>query len=209
VAVSFVFRSRSIPVHYVITYWDVILNILAGSLLGSYTGVRLSTRAPERVLYLTVVALLVALSGVLIGHTWLFTGESFFLSTPVKILLGIVAGIIIGIVSSMLGVAGGELIIPTIVILYGLDIKLAGSLSLLISIPTIVMGLWRYHRKHSLAVLKSQGRFISWMATGSLIGALGGSWLLRFVSTSFLHVVLGIILLVSAWKLWHSHVANN
>ena len=40
------------------------------------------------------------------------------------------AGFGIGIVAAMMGVAGGELLIPTIVLLYGVDTKVAGSLSL-------------------------------------------------------------------------------
>ena len=45
-------------------------------------------------------------------------------------LAGALAGLVIGIVASLLGVAGGELLIPTLVLLFGIDIKLAGSLSL-------------------------------------------------------------------------------
>jgi uncharacterized membrane protein YfcA len=43
-----------------------------------------------------------------------------------------------------LGVAGGEPLIPTIVLLYGIDIKTAGSLSLLVSLPTMLVALARY-----------------------------------------------------------------
>ena len=39
-----------------------------------------------------------------------------------------------------MGVAGGELLIPTIVLLYGVDIKIAGSLSLAVSLPTMLVG---------------------------------------------------------------------
>ena len=46
------------------------------------------------------------------------------------IVAGLVAGFCIGIVASLLGVAGGELLIPTLVLLFGIDVKLAGSLSL-------------------------------------------------------------------------------
>lgn len=56
----------------------------------------------------------------------------------------LVAGIGIGIVSSLLGVAGGELIIPTLIFGYGIDVKIAGTLSLLVSLPTILVGLWRH-----------------------------------------------------------------
>ncbi|GIL19544.1 hypothetical protein [Candidatus Jettenia sp. AMX1] len=60
------------------------------------------------------------------------------------------AGIGVGVFSSMLDVAGGELIIPTIILLFSVDIELAGSLSLAISIPTIIMGLVKYKNQQLL-----------------------------------------------------------
>ena len=115
--------------------------------------------------------------------------------------LGFLCRLVIGTVSSMLGVAGGELIIPTIMILYGVDIKLAGSLSLAISIPTILMGLAHYWQKSEVNELRSDAHFIGAMCMGSLLGAFAGSYLLRYVASSFLHVFLGGILLVSALKM--------
>jgi hypothetical protein len=40
---------------------------------------------------------------------------------------GFSLGIIIGLVSSILGVAGGELLIPTMMFIFGADIKTAGT----------------------------------------------------------------------------------
>jgi uncharacterized protein len=51
---------------------------------------------------------------------------------------GLAAGFGVGVVAAVMGVAGGELLIPTIV-LYGIDIKLAGSLSLAVSLPTMLV----------------------------------------------------------------------
>jgi uncharacterized membrane protein YfcA len=49
---------------------------------------------------------------------------------------GIAAGFVVRVVASLLGVAGGEFLIPTLVLLFGADIKLPGSLSLAVSLPT-------------------------------------------------------------------------
>jgi uncharacterized membrane protein YfcA len=49
-------------------------------------------------------------------------------------------------VAALLGVAGGELLIPTLVLLLGADIKLAGSLSLAVSLPTMLVGFTRHSR---------------------------------------------------------------
>lgn len=201
VSFSFFFRTRQIPVEQVGTHWPILLNILAGSLVGSSLGVRLAVRVGEKWLHRLAGLLLISLSCILMAHHWLFAGRGLDLPRPLQIGIGLAAGLLIGLVSSMLGVAGGELIIPTLVLVFALDIKLAGSLSLVISVPTILMGLWRYHRRQSLGEQRSEAPFIAWMAAGSIVGAYAGSWLLRLVSSSFLHVSLGVILLISAVKM--------
>lgn len=55
-----------------------------------------------------------------------------------------IAGSLIGVFAALMGVAGGELLIPTIVLFYGTDIKIAGSLSLLVSLPTMLVAFARY-----------------------------------------------------------------
>jgi uncharacterized membrane protein YfcA len=51
-----------------------------------------------------------------------------------------------GYYSSLPGVAGGELQIPTLTFMFGADIKTAGSASILISLGVVLSGLWRYWR---------------------------------------------------------------
>jgi uncharacterized membrane protein YfcA len=48
--------------------------------------------------------------------------------------------------TQVLGVAGGELLIPTLIFVFGEDIHTAGSAVLFISFPTLSMGLFRYGR---------------------------------------------------------------
>lgn len=201
VTFSFIFRSGVVGLENVAANWAVMIDILAGSLIGSYFGVGYATRIDERLLNRVVVVFLIFLSIVLIGHDFIFSIGSLQLPNLVKISVGFVAGIVIGIFSSMLGVAGGELIIPTIILLFAVDIKLAGSLSLAISIPTIVMGLLKYRSQKRFKEIKSEQKFIGSMAFGSILGAFIGSSLLRYVSSSLLYGILGTVLLLSALKL--------
>lgn len=198
---SFIFRSGIIGLENVFANLTVIINILAGSLLGSYIGVNYAIRINERTLNRVVVVFLFFLSFVLIGHNLIFSLQSWQLPDLLRISIGFVAGIVIGIFSSMLGVAGGELIIPTIILVFAINIKLAGSLSLAISIPTIIMGLFKYRSQQRLQEVKSEQRFIVSMGSGSILGAFIGSHLLRYVASSLLYVILGMILLLSAFKL--------
>ena len=72
------------------------------------------------------------------------------------------AGFGIGIVAALMGVAGGELLIPTLVLLFGVDIKLAGSLSLAVSLPTMLVGFARYSRDRSFVVLGGKPPVSCW-----------------------------------------------
>src|SRR4051812_46666996 len=53
-----------------------------------------------------------------------------------------------------MGVAGGELLIPTITLLYAVDVKTAGSLSLVVSLPTMLVAFARYSRDQAFGVLR-------------------------------------------------------
>ena len=113
-----------------------------------------------------------------------------------------VAGLFIGMVAAVMGVAGGELLIMTIVLLYGLDIKLAGSLSLAVSLPTMLVAFARYSRDGSFVVLSQNRRFVVLMAAGSIAGTLVGGLLLGVVPAVVIVPVLAVLLLVSAVKVW-------
>jgi uncharacterized protein len=82
---------------------------------------------------------------------------------------------VIGAVAALMGVAGGELLIPTIVLLYAVDVKLAGSLSLAVSLPTTLVAFAHYSRDGSFVVLRQHRRFVIAMAAGSVAGRSTGS----------------------------------
>ena len=100
--------------------------------------------------------------------------------------------------------AGGELLIPAIVLIYGVDIKLAGSLSLMVSLPTMIIAFARFSRDGSFVVLRQERRFVGLMAAGSIAGTLLGGVLVGVVPDELLIPALALILLVSAVKVWRS-----
>jgi uncharacterized membrane protein YfcA len=116
---------------------------------------------------------------------------------------GAAAGVAIGVVSSLLGVAGGELLIPTFMLLFGLEIKLAGSLALAVSFPTLIVGIIRYSRNTNFSVASREKGFIVAMAAGSILGAFIGSLALGIIPSSTLSLILGVILMIAAIKIFH------
>jgi uncharacterized protein len=99
-------------------------------------------------------------------------------------------------------VTGGEFLIPTLVLLFAVDIKLAGSLSLAVSLPTMLVAFARYSRDQSFAVLGQNWNFLLVMAAGSLIGTFIGGRLLGIVPTYILLPLLAAVLVISAVKVW-------
>jgi len=95
-----------------------------------------------------------------------------------------------------------ELIIPTIVLLFGLDIKIAGTLSLAVSLPTMLVAFSRYSQDASFAVLRHNTPFVITMAAGSIAGTLLGGLLLGIIPSAVLIPLLVALLLLSATKVW-------
>lgn len=201
VATSLPFRASTVPFSTIAENWPIVVNLLAGSLLGAWFGAGWATRLKSETLYKVIAAMLVVIAVVLmIGHD--ATAGQPLLTGVAQMIAGVVAGFIIGIVASLLGVAGGELLIPTLVLLFGADIKLAGSLSLAVSLPTMLVGFTRYSRDQSFSVLGRNKTFLLVMAAGSIVGTFVGGFLLGIVPNAFLLPALAAILLISAVKVW-------
>ena len=201
VAFALPFRAATVPFDQIVAHWPVIVNLLAGSLAGAWLGAGWATRLKSETLYKVIAELLLMIAVVLVfGHD-IAAGSALVIGTA-QIMAGIVAGLIIGVVASLLGVAGGELLIPTLILLFGADIKLAGSLSLAVSLPTMIVGFTRYSRDQSFAVIKSNRTFLLVMAAGSILGAFIGGQLLGIVPSAMLLPGLALILVISAIKVW-------
>ncbi|WP_428737969.1 sulfite exporter TauE/SafE family protein [Sulfurimonas sp.] len=202
---ALLFRSYEIPLEQLWEYKTIIFNLLFGSMIGAWLSAGFAMKIDEVLLDKFIFVLLLFLAGVLLlehlylDHNTTPLFETFYL----QITAGVLAGFFIGAVASILGVAGGELLIPAIILLYGVDIKLAGSLSLAISLPTMIIGFTRYTRSEAFIVLKEERNLFIALAIGSLIGSALGSAMLWIVSSDVLILLLSLILVISAYKSFH------
>lgn len=201
IAFSFGARSQTLSLSPIVPLIPTMLALIVGALVAAYVGTSLFHRLPDYWLFRTILALLLIIGVALIGEG-LVTQESGALlphQDVVKVGAGLLFGASIGLVSSMLGVAGGEVIIPTLVFAYGVDIKTAGTASLLISLPTVALGIARYAQRGAYrrqALIDT----VAPMAVGSIGGALLGGVLAGVVASSLLKIGLGIILILSSWR---------
>lgn len=196
------FRSTAVPIADVFAEWPVLVNLLAGSLLGAWLGADIATRLSARALHQIISMLLVVIALVLAFAHDPAAPQAPIAQGVLLIALGLIAGLIIGVIASLLGVAGGEFLIPALVLMFGIDIKLAGSLSLAISLPTMLVGLARYSRDRSFGVVRLNSRLTIVMAAGSIVGAYLGTLLLGVISAGIIVPMLAAILVVSAIKIW-------
>jgi uncharacterized protein len=194
-------RLLAVPLAEVTSHWTIVVNLLAGSLLGAWLGASWATRMRAATLYRVLAILLVGIAFVFAAE---HVGAIPTLALPPVALAvaGAAAGFGIGVVAAIMGVAGGELLIPTIVLLYGVDTKLAGSLSLLVSLPTMLVAFFRYSRDQAFTVLGQHPSFIAAMAGGSMVGTFIGALLLGSVSEAVLVPLIVGLLLFSAFKVW-------
>ncbi len=194
-------RLAEIPLADVVSQWPAVLNLLAGSLVGAWLGASWAIRMATATLY-RVLAVLLVFIAIVFTTERIGTLVSIDLAEPVQLIAGVAAGFGIGVVAALMGVAGGELLIPTLVLLFAVDVKLAGSLSLLVSLPTMLVAFSRYSRDQAFAVLAFNRRFVAAMAAGSVTGSVAGGLALGVVPELLLVALLVALLLFSAVKVW-------
>jgi uncharacterized membrane protein YfcA len=199
-------RGGTLTLAPVLGLLPVALAMMAGAVSAAFLGVALVHRISERMLERFILVLLVGIgtalvmeaflpqevSGLLPGGSWL----------PLRLVVATLFGLFIGLVSSLLGVAGGELIIPTLVFMFGAGIKTAGTASLLISLPTVAVGVLRHRRLGSFAESADLTQTVAPMGLGSVVGAVTGGLFVGVVPAAALKFVLGVILIVSAVRIF-------
>lgn len=185
-----------------LTYESVIISVamIVGTVPGAYLGAYLSHRVTPRrlkafiafVLSLVVIRLLADL---ILGAE---VPNSIFPAGFVLLSSGLI-GVAIGIISGTIGVAGGEYRIPILVYAFAVPIKIAGTASQLVSIPGMLVALFRHRNlgfvtRHALVTSVMLG-------VPSVLGAVASTVLLVTASNQVIKVVFLLILLYTIARL--------
>lgn len=204
IASAIFFRMNNFDIAVVSPQILLIISIIAGSTTGAYLGIGISTKISD-ILFKKVLLLLLLIMGLLlIIESFIPSGSMGiqFGSIYTELIVAFFSGIIIGIVSSLLGVAGGEVIIPILILIFGIDVKLAGTLSLIISLPTMLVGITR-HVHNKMYTDKSEiGLLVVPMGISSIIGVSIGAFLVIYVPSVVLKIILGALLIFTSIKLF-------
>ena len=202
---ALVIRGGTLSLAPLVSLLPVVAAMIAGAASAAYLGTALVHRISEHLLERVILVFLVVIGTALIVEAFLPQDVPGLLpaSPPVRLVAAVIFGLGIGVVSSLLGVAGGELIIPTLVFAFGAGIKTAGTASLLISLPTVAVGVLRHRRLGSFADRADLTRTVTPMGAGSVVGAVAGGFFVGLVSAAALKLVLGAILIVSAVRIFY------
>jgi uncharacterized membrane protein YfcA len=195
-------RSHVVSPAAVLGHLPEVIGLAGGGVISAFYGTGLVRRLSDRRLLHLISALLVALGLLLISEAF-FGGQSNGLIGPsleARALAGFSIGLAVGVVSSVLGVAGGELLIPALIFVFGVDIKVAGTASILISLVIVAIGIWRYGRAGAIPLNTGAQRIGTAMAAGSLLGAILGGLAVAVAPTAFLKIFLGAVLVVAGLK---------
>jgi uncharacterized membrane protein YfcA len=178
--------------------------MVAGGVIAAWVGAGLLARIPKERIMTVIAILLLATAVLLAGETLLHGGASSTLAhdSVLRIPAAIVAGLVVGAISSLLGVAGGEFMIPILIFIFGADIRTAGTASVLISIPVVLTGVARHWLTGHYRSQSMFRNLIVPMLLGSFAGAVVGGYLAAWAPTDALRIVLAAILALSAIKLW-------
>jgi uncharacterized membrane protein YfcA len=105
-------------------------------------------------------------------------------------------GVAAGAVSGMLGVGGGILFVPALVLVLGLSQVEGEATSLLAILPVAIVGTWRQQRYGNV-------RLAEGLAMGALAaaGTVGGVALVNVLPAHVVKVAFAVLLLVTAFQL--------
>lgn len=198
-------RSQTLSLAAVAPHAVEAIALGVGGIVGARWSARLLTRLSDHRLEQAVALLLAGVGALLIIEAFP-SGEAAALvphDLVALIVSGMVFGIAIGVVAALLGVAGGELLIPTLMLVYGADIRSAGTASLMISIVTVVSGLLRYRDLSALPNKQSPQTVAVPMGLGSVAGAVAGGLIVGLLPVAGAKILLGLVLITAASKpLW-------
>jgi uncharacterized membrane protein YfcA len=200
-------RSRAVSQTAILPFLPEVIGLAAGGIASAFYGARLVQGLTTKRLVQTIGLLLAAVGLLMLAEVARPFEYAAILSTSPAAhgAVGFVIGIGVGLVSSILGVAGGELLIPTLMFIFGADIKTAGSASILISLGVVLTGIWRYWQLGTFPRGRGVQRIAGAMGAGSILGAVLGGLAVAYAPVAFLKVLLGCVLIAAAVKTLARH----
>jgi uncharacterized protein len=117
------------------------------------------------------------------------------------IVISLLLGGVLGYVSGMLGIGGGLLAIPLLVLGYGMEQQIAQGTALVLMAPNMVIGFWRYRQRNPITFTMA-----ALLAIGSVIASYFAAIFAAQVSNGLLRTLVALFMLALAGQMvWRGY----
>ena len=119
---------------------DVVAAVLlaAGAIVGAQVGTHLLSRLPRRALRWAFIVFLLV---VIVSLFLVIPSRDAVIEFTVGTVIGLVVlGLVTGVLSGLLGIGGGAVVVPMLILLFGASDLIAKGTSMLMMIPTAISG---------------------------------------------------------------------
>jgi uncharacterized protein len=107
-------------------------------------------------------------------------------------------GLTAGFLAGLLGIGGGVVLVPAMVLILAFDQHVAQGTSLVVMIPAALTGSYTHHRNGRLVL-----RDAAWLGAGGILGAILGSVFALSMEDTVLQRLFAAFLVISALRmLW-------
>ena len=173
--------------------WPVVLWLSIGSVAGSLIGAELLARLSKRTLTIAFIGILV-IAGVRMFFKIDSSGE-MILNGPTAAWL-VVIGVVVGALAGMLGIGGGLMTVPILVIFFHVSPAIAKGTSLAVVIPTALSGTLQNLRNKNTdltaaAIVSSTG----------IVTAIAGSWIADRMNDALSNFLFAVLLMFIAGRM--------
>ncbi|CAN5379446.1 hypothetical protein BH23ACT9_BH23ACT9_34710 [soil metagenome] len=177
--------------------WPAAAALAAGALAGAIGGADVMKRIPAAGLrrlfggFMLLIALRLLIP----------VGDSAVADAGVALGTGVIIGLALtglatGLLSALMGVGGGVVMVPAMVVGFGFGQHLAEGTSLAVIIPTAIAGAWRHTRNGY-----TQWRTGLTVGAGGAAGGLFGGTLAQLLAADVLQAAFAVLLVVTSLRL--------
>jgi uncharacterized membrane protein YfcA len=105
-------------------------------------------------------------------------------------------GLVTGLLAATLGIGGGIIFVPALVVFFGFTQYVAQGTSLAVIVPTAIVGTWLHARRGRV-----EWRVAFLIAAGGIVGGLLGSWAALSLDPDLLRRLFAVLLIAIAVRM--------
>lgn len=178
--------------------WTVAFWLALGGVVGAIIGTRLLHVLPERLLAMMFIVMLVV-SAIRLFTASDATGRGTIDVLTVLAFVGV--GLATGVLAGLLGVGGGIVMVPAMILLFGITPAIAKGTSVAVIIPTSLMGTWRNRKKRNADLRAAMIIGVSGIVTAAIGGTISDK-MSDTTSNVLFATLLMVVAVRMAWQLY-------